>query len=306
MRLITKLVPIIFMGLMLFGISSPVRAEFNPWGDFKFPEVKPPALQVGQSASYKINVAGVPEAPGPVNASLRMAVVGKETIEGSSFYWFELDIGDIAGLPPEAAGFVSSFKLKALVKDIPQEKYKEDPKALMKEFARGNIMRKLVFQIDDKAPQMIDFMTLQGLAQALGGMDLESLVDEIPFDEMEENPENPMKDMKFNCGSENVSVSGKAYNNASFCTFEGTDEEEKVTFKGKTYMHESVPIGAFLKMAFDVHNAEKNEKINLSMELIDYKTAGATSQIIGEPVPFDFGALMGGMAGGMPPMGGME
>ena len=305
MRLITKLVPIIFMGFLLLGISSPVSAEFNPWSDFKLPQVKPPQIQVGQSASYKINLVGVPDAEGPITGNFRIAVVGMETIEGQPFYWFEYDIGNLVGLPADVSGFVSSLKLKVLAKNIPQDKYQDDPKALMQEFARGNIMRKLVFQLNNDVPQMIDFMTLNGLAQMMGGQDLESLIEEIPFDEVEDTS-SAAEDVKIDCGNETANVAGKAYSNSSFCAFEGKDEDEGITYKGKFNMHESVPIGAFLKLAFDVHNTAENETVTVKVDLTGYKTSGAISQITQEPVPFDFGAMMGGMMGGMPPMGGME
>ena len=226
----------------------------------------------------------------------------KETIEGNDFYWLELDVKNLKGLPPEAAGMVQTLRVKFLLRQIEDPtKFQNDPKAAMQEFAEGKLIQKVVFQLNSDQPQVIDFMTMEGLAQTMMGMDFDTMVDEMPMDEMEE--ETP--DVKFECGNSNVTVAGKAYPNATYCTFES--EEEGNNVKGTTYAHESIPISAFLKFVMNIKNTEDDVDMDINVDMTGFQPSGATSEITGTPVPFDFSAFMGGMmGGGMPPMGGME
>lgn len=299
MHLLKKVIPLMFLGLMLIGLSTPVQAEFNPFGDFKYPEVKPPDWEVGQSVSYAIKVSGIPDMDQPFSCDLRMALVGKETIEGNDFYWVELDVSNLNGLPPEAAGMVQSLKVKLLSRMVEDPtKFQQDPKAAMKEFAEGKLIQKVVFQLNSDEPQVIDFMAMEGLSQMMTGMDFDTMVDEIPMDEMEE--EAP--DVKFDCGTKSVTVAGKVYPNATYCTFEGGEEGGYA--KGTTYADDSIPVSAFLKFVMNIKDTEEGMDMDINVDMTGFKTSGATSEITGTPVPFDFGAMMGGMMGGeMPPMG---
>ncbi len=302
MNLLKKVLPLLFLGFMLVGLSTPVQAEFNPFGDFKLPEIKPPDWKVGQSVNYAIKVSGIPEMDQPFGCDFRVALVGKETIEGNDFYWVELDIDNLKGLPPEASGMIQSLKVKLLSRMVEDPaKFQNDPKLAMQEFADGKLIRKVVFQLNNDQPQVIDFMTMEGLAQGMMGMDFDAMIDEMPMDEMEE--ETP--DVKFDCGKKSVTVAGKAYPNATYCTFEGGEEGGYA--KGTTYADESIPISAFLKFVMNIKDTEEGVDVDINVDMTGFKTSGATSQITGTPVPFDFNAMMGGMmGGGMPPMGGME
>ena len=133
------------------------------------------------------------------------------------------------------------------------------------------------------------------------GMDFDKMIEEMPMNEMEENT----PDVKFDCGTKSVTVAGKAYPNATYCTFEGGEEGGYA--KGTTYADDSIPISAFLKFVMNIKDTEENIDMDINVDMTGFKTSGAASEITGTPVPFDFGAIMGGMAGGgMPPMGGME
>lgn len=301
MHLLKKVLPLMFLGLMLVGLSTPVHAEFNPFGDFKFPEITPPDWKVGQSVDYAISVNGIPDMDQPFGCDLRMALVGKETIESNDFYWLELDLKNLKGLPPEASGMVQTLRVKFLLRQIEDpQKFQDDPKAAMQEFAEGKLIQKVVFQLNSDQPQVIDFMTMEGLAQSMMGMDFDTMVEEMPMDEMEE--ETP--DVKFDCGTSNITVAGKAYPNATYCTFES--EEDGGYVKGTTHSHESIPVSAFLKFAMNIKDTEDDVDMDINVDMTGFKTSGAASEITGTPVPFDFAAMMGGMMGGGMPPTGME
>lgn len=300
MYLLKKVLPLMFLGLLLVGLSTPVHAEFNPFGDFKYPEITPPDWNVGQSVSYTIKVAGIPELEQALSFNFRTALVGKETVEGADYYWVEIDFNDFKGLPPEAEGMVQSFRLKLLTKQIKDpQKFQDDPKAAMQEFADGKLIRKVVFQINSDAPQVIDFMTMEGLAQSMMGMNFDDMIEEMPIDDMKK--ESP--DVKMDCGTKSVTVSGNVYPKATYCTFEGGEDGSYA--KGTTWADDSIPISAFLKFAMNVKDSSDDVDVDINVDMTGFKMSGATSQMTGTPVPFDFAALMGGMAGGMPP-GGME
>lgn len=302
MHLLKKVLPLMFLGLMLVGLSTPVQAEFNPFGDFKFPEINPPDWQVGQSVNYAISVSGIPDTDQPFGCDLRMALVGKETIEGNDFYWLEFDAKNLTGLPPEAAGMVQTLRVKLLLKQIEDPtKFQEDPKAAMQEFAEGKLIQKVVFQLNSDEPQIIDFMAMEGLSQMMTGMDFDAMVDKMPMDEMEEKT----PDVKFDCGKKSITVAGNAYPNATYCTFEGGEKGGYA--KGITYADDSIPVSAFLKFAMNIKDTEESVDMDINVDMTGFQPSGAASEITGTPVPFDFSAMMGGMmGGGTPPMGGME
>lgn len=292
MRLIHKILPILIFGLILVGLNAPVKAETNPFANLKFPEVNPPAWATGQSATYKINVGGIPDLD-KMGMTLRTAIVGQETIEGQTYYWSELDIKDLTGLPEEASSMITTLKIKFLTKFIPNNAYQDDPKKFLNDVAAGNVIRKVVFQLNQDDPQVIDFMTIQGMVQGMTGQDLKTLIDEIPMDQM--TPEDVSDKVKIDCGKETLTIAGKVFTNANWCTFTGGDETG--TASGKVYAHESVPVTAFLKLAMNFTEAKEKTNMTFNMDLLSYEMTGAKSEIIGTPKPFDFSSLMGPMMG---------
>ena len=294
MRLISKILPILFFGLILVGLNSPVKAETNPFANLKFPEVNPPAWATGQSVTYNVKVAGIPDPEvGSVGMTLRMAIVGQETIESQKYYWTEVGIKDITGLPEEASSMFKTLKIKVLTKFIPNNAYQDDPKKFLNDVAAGNVIRKIVFQLNQDDPQVIDFMTIQGMVQGMTGQDLKTLINEMPMDSV--TPEDVSDKVKIDCGQESVKIANKVFNNAHWCTFTGGDETGSAT--GKIYAHESVPISALLKFMMKFTEAKENTTMTLDMDLLSYELTGAKSEITGTPKPFDFSSLMGPMTG---------
>lgn len=289
MRIFTKVIPLLVIGFLLAGFSVPARAQFNPMGDIKLPEVKPPDWSVGQSATYNIKLDGIPDLKA-LSADLRIAVVGQEAVEGKPFYWIEYDIMNLVGLPQEAAMF-KSVRAKILCADIPPEKYNDDPKAVLKDLAEGKIIRKIVFQLNDDVPQMIDIMMIQGLAQMMTGQSLEEMMNQIPEGAAEEATDK----VKIETGKENVTVQAGTFANAEFVKFSFAEEGTAGT--GTVWAHGKVPVSALVKMAFTVKEESENMNMNINMELKSYESSGAASMIKGTPVPFDFQKLMGGMGG---------
>jgi hypothetical protein len=292
MRLVHKILPILIFGLILIGLNSPIKAETNPFANLKFPEVNPPAWATGQSATYKVGVTGIPDVES-VGMTLRISIVGQETIESQKYYWTELGIKDLTGLPPEASSVVKTLKIKFLTKFISNTMYQDDPKKLLNDIAAGNVIRKIVFQLNQDDPQVIDFMTIQGMVQGMTGQDLKTLIDEMPMDKA--TPEGVAEKVKVDCGQESVKIANKVFNNAQWCTFTGGDETG--TANGKIYAHETVPVTALLKFMMNFTEAKEKTTMTFNMDLLSYETTGAKSEIIGTPKPFDFSSLMGPMTG---------
>jgi len=299
MRIISKVLPIFLLGFFFFSV--PVNAQYVKLSDVKFPEVKTPDWKAGQSATYSATISGIPDIKGDLGANLRIALVGTEMVEGQEFHWLEYDISNLKGLSPDMGVSFKVLKLKLLMKQIDPAKFNKDPKAMLKEIAAGQILKKAIFQMDEQTPYMLDFMTAQGYVQSMTGQDMEKMIDELPIDQTKEDP-NVKFDSK--TGKENVTVPAGTFADAPYLWFSGSDESS--SSEGKIHAHSKVPLFGFLKMAMNVKEkpaaGEKEgtpSNINIKIELSDYALTGAKSLITGEPVPFDFMQFMGGMSGDM-------
>jgi hypothetical protein len=299
MRIISRVLPILLLGF--FMLSIPANAQFVKLSDIKFPEVQTPDWKTGQSVTYAAKISGVPEVQGDVGVKFRIALVGNEMVEGQNFYWLEYDISDLKGLPPDAQVPFKVLKFKLLLKQIDPEAFNKDPKAMLKEIAAGKVVKKAIFQMDEQTPQMIDFMTVQGMMQGMTGQDMEKMIDELPIDQTKEDP-NVKFDSK--TGKETVTVPAGTFADAPFLWFSGSDETS--SGEGKFHVHSKVPLFGLLKMAMNFNEktaaGDKDKtpvNVKMNIDLANYEMTGAKSLITGEPVPFDFMQFMGGMSGGM-------
>jgi hypothetical protein len=225
-------------------------------------------------------------------------------VEGQEFHWLEYDISDLKGLPSDAQIPFKVLKFKLLLKVLDPATFNSDPKAMLKEIAAGKVLKKAIFQMDEQTPQMIDFMTVQGMMQGMTGQDFEQMIDQLPIDQVKEDP-----NVKFESktGKETVTVPAGTFTDAPFLWFSGSDEAS--SGEGKFHVHSKVPLFGLLKLVMNFNekpaagDKDKTTAINVKMniDLMNYEMSGAQTLIKGEPVPFDFMQLMGGMD-----MSGME
>jgi hypothetical protein len=292
MRIFGRFLPFVLCGMLILGLTIPASAQLGGFGDLKLPSVEPPAWTVGQSATYKLSLGGIPDMPSDVTANIRMALVGKETVESQDYHWFELDISDMNGMPAEMGMPFKTVKVKLLMKKTATTAYQNDPKALLADAAAGKIIRKIVFQIDNQTPQMIDFMTIQGMVQGMTGQDLQSMVKDLKIDD---KTKEAKADVQTKTGKETITVPAGTFTDAPFVWFKGKDKSG--TAEGKVHAHSKVPLTAFVKMAMTVTDTSTKQPSNvkIGMELVKYEMSGATSKIVGEPVPFDMMSFMNGI-----------
>ena len=285
MSIFKRVTSLVFIGLIFIGLNTPVKAD-ELLGDIKIPEVNPPKWAVGQSSTYKLTLEGIPEFKDDLfSVDINMAIVGQETINGKNMHWFEVDLGNMKGLPHDA-GMFESLKVKILMPQLKPEKYNGDRIELMKDFARGDIIQKIVFQIDNQTPQYIDYATLSGLIQGLSGESMDSIIDEIDVEEI--NQDMPPGAI-VKTGKETISVPAGKFSNSLYTLFELKEENE--WGKLKVHGHDDVPITGLLKVIFNIH--DMGEDIQIQMELVDYRMKGARSRITGEPIPFNLSEIMG-------------
>lgn len=275
----------ITLAILLMGISSPVKADTNLLGDIVLPEVNLPDWTVGQSASYDLSVSVKEHSESfQVGVKVRFAIVGKEIIDGKTFHWFEIDIDDLK-IPHDEEIFFKDLKVKLLMSFVPVEGLNDNRIDLIRDFAQGKIIQKVIFQLDDKQPQEIDYDAIALLFQVLAGANLETIVDEIPFEEI--NADIP-ESVKIDSGKETVKVPAGSFSNSSFCSF--AVKEAEVDVLSKLYAHEKVPVTGIVKMLLRVKDGGEN--VNVNFELVDYQMKGAKSLITQAPIPFNISEIL--------------
>ena len=297
MRIFGRFLPVLLFGMLVLGLTIPASAQFGNFGGLKGAE--PPAWSVGQSATYSVKISDFPGSKGDITATIRVALVGKEIIEGQEFHWLEIDISDMKGIPEEMGMPYKVIKVKNLTKD---------PKATLPETDAEKLTKKIVFQLDDQTPKEIDFMTIQNMAQGLTGQDPQ-LKDVKPKVETKTGKETvtvkagKFKDapfLWFKAGEDSKGVKNLKIVLESYVSFKNGDKSG--TAEGTVHFDSKVPLFSLLKMATTVSYATVKEPLNIKigMELTDYKMNGAMSLIKGEPKECDIFELMSILQGGMP------
>jgi hypothetical protein len=289
-----NLIPIFAAVILLAGLFLPAFADVNLFKELNLPETNPPEWKTGQSATYKMSVNGIEDFEGSLKMDIRMAIVGEEKISGQNYYWYEVDLSNISGIPSEAS-FVKSIRLKMLTRYHQSKDFNDNPKQLLQEFADGNLIKKLIFQLNDDTPRSIDYSTFSEMFSSFTGeKNLQSVVNTIPWEEMDASSIPP--DFKIDTGKKDVTVKAGTFKSAAYVSFGYEEKSESV--KGIVHAHDSVPISGLLKLSFDVKDAGEN--IQVTLDLTDYKMTGAKSMITGTPIPFEMTDIMGMASMGEP------
>jgi len=298
MRKSVLILGIILLCLML---GSTVNAQGMGMMDWKAPwlgqiePIKPAAWANGQYATYHavFDVDGQ-----PISGDMRCAVVGQETIDGANYNWFEMDIYNIGNLPADMAlsADFKSLRVKLLMKEYDFSSAEKDPKELMDALINQELIKRVIFQLNEDTPQEIDMAILQMFAPMMQ-MALEN-------PEMAAPPEgmpNIMENIDWGSGKETVTTAAGTFADCLYLWFSSGDDKGQV--KMNIYSHGDIPLTVLVKLGGEIKDTYSGKVVNLNIELIEYgKDAG--SWIKGEPVMFSFDMMgTGNMMEPGPPEG---
>jgi len=280
--------------MLVSGVSAKgMIPEAPPWiGDV--PQMEPIPWDVGQFAAYNIDINAEGES---INADMRFAIIGEEEIDGENFFWFEFDIYNFGDLPEDLGmgdGDFESFKLQLLMKEYDMKAAQEDPEAMMKDLFAMEIIKRVIFQLNDETPMEIDMSFLQMMGPMLE-MSMEMSMDDEMMDQQAAMWDNADWGYEY----EDISTPAGSFNEALHLWFNINDET--VAMKMNIHSHQDVPLMMMVKLDGTVHEPASGEDVIMDFEIIDYGN-DADGWIEGEPELFSFdmmGDMMGGMMGGM-------
>lgn len=288
------LIAMVLSLMLVSGVSAQgMFGEAPPWID-DVPQMDPTPWEVGQFAAYNIDIE---VGDGLINADVRFAVIGEEEIDGENFFWFELDIYNIGDLPEDLGmmgGEFEIFKLQLLMKEYDMKAAQEDPEALMKDLFGMEIIKGVIFQLNDETPMEIDMSFLQMMAPMIE-MSMEMGMD----NEMIHQQTAMWDDADWGYEYEDISTAAGSFNEALHLWFNVNDDTMAMNMN--IYSHQDVPLMMMVKLNGVVHTPTSGEEVNMDFEIIDYGN-DAEGWIEGEPELFSFdmmGDMMGGMMGGM-------
>jgi hypothetical protein len=296
MKKTTFILMILVFSLMFIPSAVAGTSMFDweaPWIG-QIPEINPAPWSDGQYATYNVTAGPTDEV---VKADLRVALVGKETIDNKDYHWIELDLFNLKDLPKDLTmdEEFNSFRLKLLMSEYNFTFTKDNPEQVLQDLMNGEIVKRVIFQMNEDTPYEIDMSWLQMLAPMM----------EMQMQDMEgsqdEDVAKALEDMDWGYDTENVTTPAGTFADALKLWFNMGDESTNV--KMNIYAHEQVPLSVLVKVTGKIEDTVSGDNFDVAVELAKYGN-DAETWITGEPQMFSFD-MMGGAPGMMGPSSGM-
>ena len=289
--------PILILGIMFFCLmlAPALSAQGTGMMDWKAPwlgeiePIKPAPWATGQYATYHaaFDIDGQ-----PVSGDMRCAIVGQETVDSAKYNWFEFDIFNLGNLPADMAlsANFQSLRVKMLMKEYDFSSAEKNPKEFMDALINQELIKRVIFQLNEDTPQEIDMSILQMLAPMM-----EMAMENPQMTNPSGDTTNMMENIDWGSGTETVSTQAGTFANCLYLWFTGGDEKGSV--KMNIYSHADIPLTVLVKLGGEIKDTYSGKVVNMNIELIEYGE-DAGSWVKGEPVMFSFDMMgMGNMAG---------